>query len=112
MPERLIDANALMKKICGHECGCNPEDCDGMESETVVCNFHAYVSEQPTIEPEVRHGRWIPLENGKYRCSSCGHKTDLGFAPSEMIDPRDYPAYLDKYCGKCGARMDGGAENG
>lgn len=66
---------------------------------------------QKVVDAEpVRHGRWIPLENGGYRCSSCGHKTE--FAPSEMIDPRDYLAYLDKYCGKCGARMDGGAENG
>lgn len=34
MPEvRLIDANALMKKICWNECGCYPEDCGGMEWE-------------------------------------------------------------------------------
>lgn len=50
MGTRLIDANELMTRICEHECGSHPEDCDGMESKTVPCNFHAYVSEAPTVD--------------------------------------------------------------
>lgn len=61
MDVRLIDANALMKRICGHECGMHPEDCDGMESETVPCNFHAYVSDAPTIDAIPRE-KWNELK--------------------------------------------------
>lgn len=94
MPDvRLIDANALMKHICGYECGCNPEECDGMESETVTCNFHAYVIEAPTIEAEpVKRGKWIigRHEFGTgWHCSMC-----------------DFIVYFKhRYCNNCGARM-------
>lgn len=47
---RLIDANELMQRICTYECGMRPEDCDGMESKTVPCNYHAYISESPTVD--------------------------------------------------------------
>ena len=67
----------------------------------------------PTIEVEpVRHGRWIQQENPNgihFNCSECGHEFTV--TCSEMIDPRDYVCYLDDYCGGCGAKMDGGAEN-
>lgn len=103
MPE-LIDRHALLKKVYEHT----------QERERMTdgewCRKCIY--EAPTIEAEpVRHGRWIRNATSEgYHCSNCGHNTDLGFAPSEMIDPRDYPAYLDKYCGGCGAQMyaDGG----
>lgn len=79
----------------------------GEAAVDVINHVERFVAEMPTIEPEVRNGRWIRNATSEgYHCSNCGHKTDLGFAPSEMIDPRDYPAYLDNYCGGCGARMD------
>lgn len=66
-----------------------------------------------TVEAEpVRYGRWIQQEspNGRhFNCSECGHEVCVPC--SELIDPRDYVCYLDDYCGKCGALMDGGADN-
>ena len=63
----------------------------------------------PEIEAEpVRHGRWIQQERPygyHFSCSECGH--EVAVPCSELIDPRDYVCYLDDYCGKCGARMDG-----
>ena len=61
---------------------------------------------------EQRRGEWIQQEspNGRhYNCSRCGH--EFCVPCSEMIDPRDHKAYLDEYCGGCGAKM-GGADNG
>ena len=68
------------------------------------------VSKQPTIEPEVRHGRWILCkdqynvdnDNGNYAyyCSCCKHQ-DV-HAESAKVS----------FCWNCGARMDGGADNG
>jgi hypothetical protein len=61
---------------------------------------------QSTIEPEVRHGRWIvhTTWNGMFglihsECSEC--KFDRNGDLSSW-----------QYCPNCGARMDGGADNG
>lgn len=81
---RLIDANALKDRLP---------------------TFAGVIDEQPTIAPELRHGRWI--EDGeicgidKYKCSLCGGEV------GGLLDNT-------KYCCFCGARMDaeGGVENG
>ena len=44
----------------------------------------------------VVHGGWVQLNGHRY-CNVCGHK--------------DSPI-LTKYCPNCGAKMDGGADNG
>ena len=99
MPEvRLIDANALIDKL------------DIMISKSLLADTAVHyalirelVAEQPAIEAEpIRHGRWIvtdDCEKFTAKCSVCGRIED-----SRLI--ADYP-----YC-HCGARMDGGAENG
>ena len=52
------------------------------------------VKNAPTIEPEVRHGRWINDElHGKYNCTCCNKGTWRGFG---VFD----------FCPNCGARMD------
>ena len=56
---------------------------------------------QPTIEAEpVRHGRWIKIEPNvtqfRRKCSKCG---GIVHAVSD-------------FCPYCGAKMDGGADNG
>lgn len=65
------------------------------------------IDKQPTIEPEVRHGRWIELpkalnpEETPCKCSTCGHILSFyGYYPKS------------NFCPHCGARMDGKADNG
>lgn len=50
---------------------------------------------------EVRHGEWIPEPDRHYRwhCSECGYV--IGVARMDC-----------DFCPKCGAKMDGGADNG
>ena len=107
---RMIDADVLIRMICGNECGCTPEEC-GIEEkkyDPAACNFRSYIAEMPTIEAEpVRHGRWIEKERYKLHgdeycdclCSECDHRITkpAGFYPN--------------YCEDCGADMSGGAEN-
>ena len=95
---RLIDADALIRKICGNECG---SVCDE-ECENAACNFYDYIMDAPTIEPEVRHGHWenIPGMNNTVFCSEC-------FAAANKELAMKY-----KGCPFCLARMDGGGENG
>lgn len=57
------------------------------------------IDEQPTIEPERKHGRWNPnpefdkeAGHGYFVCSACG---------SEWYDVNGYV-----FCPNCGARME------
>jgi len=60
----------------------------------------------PTIEAEpVRHGRWI--DKGEYAvCTECGGRSGTQYDGVEPI------ALMARFCQNCGARMDGGADNG
>lgn len=49
----LIDRDALMKKICGNECG---SVCDE-ECENAFCNFYDYIMDAPAVN------RWIPCKS-------------------------------------------------
>lgn len=53
----------------------------------------------------VRHGRWVEDGGGKWHCSVCGHKMEIG---DDYFDPNYFPI---RFCENCGARMDGGADN-
>ena len=111
---RLIDADALQRKICGAKCGCEYEDC-GNEGD---CAFDHFIFHAPTIEAEpVRHGRWIfgkelpcswgQIPKNKYHlyCSEC---LEQAFNRSEDNDP-DFDVDT-RYCPFCGCCMDGGVD--
>lgn len=61
----------------------------------------------PTIDAvEVVHGKWLPVSvdpaDPYFRCSVCLYGTDTIFDIDEPFN----------YCPRCGAKMDGGADNG
>ena len=59
----------------------------------------------PTVDAvEVVHGRWIETEEGTI-CSECNEHP---FEDGEYAIAN----YKANYCPNCGARMDGGVENG
>lgn len=73
--------------------------------ETCILIRKPHINELPTVDAEpVRHGEWLPIKmemsfgtlNG-VKCSLCGkEKVREG----------------SNYCPNCGAKMDGGKENG
>ena len=81
----------------------------------VINHIENYVSEmptaeQPTIEAEpVRRGRWIAIDDKTARCSCCRwyQKARRAASISEGSFGKVY-----RFCTACGARMDGGADNG
>lgn len=89
---RLIDADRLKQ----HYAWWNNE-----EQRT----FDQIVDAQPTVETAV-HGEW-KWDNrcGLYTCSQCGALSPRENQDGEYID---CPAY----CHECGAKMDGGAQDG
>ena len=53
----------------------------------------------------VRHGRWI--DKGEYAvCTECGGRSGTQYDGVEPIP------LMTQYCPNCGAKMDGGADNG
>lgn len=65
---RLIDADALQRRICGAKCGCEYEDC-GNEGD---CGYDYFIFTAPTIDavPVVR------CRECKYRFKNNGHNKD------------------------------------
>lgn len=104
----LIERRAALTALC--------EDClrkyDGICPHPASrCVEFRTIKQLPAIEAEtVRHGRWILCkdqynvdnDNGNYAyyCSCCKHQ-----------DVHDESAKVS-FCWNCGARMDGGADNG
>lgn len=92
---RLIDAIALMKKICRNECN---SVCD-TECENVLCNFYDYIMDAPTIEAEpVIHAHWVV----DTWCSNCSR---FPVDASEPISNQKLTKLFSR-CPHCGAKMD------
>ena len=58
---RLIDADALQRRICGAKCGCEYEDC-GNEGD---CGYDHFIFSAPTVDA-------VPV----VRCRECKHHRD------------------------------------
>ena len=116
--QRLIDANALIEKFRAHrdlfvsawnEHKEMPPKDKARLDELGVCI--AETINAPTVDAvPVVHGEWLFGEldflGATVKCSNCGFGT-------ENADPilwLGYPGH--KFCGCCGARMDGGNEDG
>lgn len=52
------------------------------------------------VQP-VRHGRWIPQGDDMWLCSNCKENIIFSMHESDRTNKQ-------RYCCKCGARMDGG----
>lgn len=115
----LIDRQAALKKMC-ETCGYCERFEKAMRSThpdfvTDKCNNYKFLAEQPTIEAEpVRHGRWLSYTGTHYT----GKENDYGDPEyKEHIffvcsNCRRKTVVQENFCPKCGARMDGGADNG
>lgn len=106
---RLIDADALKESLKELKAeGNNRRYIQGLQ-DAIDDFFPQIIDDEPTIDAEpVKHARWIELVelhsdwNGnvekitRYYCSACNNK--------ETIE--------SDYCRRCGAKMDGGADDG
>ena len=91
---RLIDADALTQTYC---CGCVIKEFCSEES-CKYYNFIRRIETAPTIEAEPKRGRWIDAREqcDSFVCSECEYQSMA----------------KHNFCPHCGAKMDGGAENG
>lgn len=76
----------------------------GGMGQIIADTMMRYVKRKPAADVEpVRHGRWEWDLLDIYRCSVCGEK-------SKVKEVMNEPVW--DYCPNCGAKMDGGAEDG
>lgn len=71
------------------------------------------LGDAPEIDAKpVRHRRWIDIgNNAGMRCSECRYKIRYKNGIKTIASSKIPGGYYD-YCPHCGARMDGGAEDG
>lgn len=111
---RLIDADAAANKIM-REAEIHADEIGDGTVAIMIVFARAMRDENnfPTIEAEpVRHGQWKWADGyvgTTAECSVCG-LSPMGFYSLPMDQIGRLPEY--KYCPRCGARMDGGAEDG
>lgn len=121
MPVRLIDANALLNNLKESAKDAREWRDETQDEEIKIRAEQAFgtfiecalrVKNAPTIEAEpVRHGRWVYVETiggmKHYHCTNCKEHNP----GNECIADENQILWFE-YCPKCGARMDGGADNG
>lgn len=55
---RMVDANALLRKICGDSCGCEPDECGYLdEYRKERCKAGQHVANAPTV------GGWVSVND-------------------------------------------------
>ena len=105
----LISREGLIKEVCGKcdgacDCCCE-ENCIRCKRPNMRCDFRKDLDDAPTVDAvPVVHGRWIKhieigAMNNHCECSVCNWETPL------MSTKRNY-------CPNCGAKMDGGENDG
>ena len=109
---RLIDANALFNDLKESAKSAREWREETQDEEIKIRAEQAHgtfiecalrVRNAPTIEAEpVRYGRWIVRGQDIY-CSECNDES--------LYNPFGASKFSD-FCPNCGARMDGGADNG
>lgn len=95
-----IERETCLEKVCE---ACNMQFGDDAPCEPSECFMREKLMAIPTAEVEpVVHGRWIWNENAcTWDCSNCNGSVGAGSRISKYA-----------HCPFCGARMDGGADNG
>lgn len=97
-----IDPNDLMQYINENHCY------SGLPMAAHICTMEL-LTYAPRIDTvEVVHGKWMKDGESIY-CSACGFETS-SLLPYVCDGEKWVPCYANKYCGNCGAKMDGGAK--
>ena len=125
---RLIDADALLDDLKESAKAAMEWREEAQDEEIKIRAEQAYVTfiecalkvkEAPTIEPEVRHGRWVETEPDEddrkigiefsIKCSRChDENSHLDFNENHEITGKTF--WKSRFCPNCGAYMREGGE--
>ena len=98
MADRYVNYDKLLEER--HRLGL-----DEMSKIHKVNAFNQFIDRMSTADvAEVKHGYWESREDS-YFCSECGSENCYAFCEAAK-------RFTDLYCPNCGAKMDGGKNNG
>ena len=90
----LIDRETTLQALC-YDC-VNRHHCNAKTGRK--CSERLLLENVPSIDAQpVRHGRWVELVDGRLYCTQCQQRRGLSWG---------------RYCSYCGAKMDGGVNDG
>ena len=95
-----IDPNDLIQYINENHCY------SGLPMAAHICTMELLTYAPRVDAVEVVHGKWVKDGESIY-CSACGFETS-SLLPYVCDGEKWVPCYANKYCGNCGAKMDGG----
>lgn len=76
----------------------------GMITSSVLNKAERAISEMPTADVQpVKHGRWISQGDDMWLCSNCKENIIYSMHKSDRTEKQ-------RYCCRCGARMEGDSE--
>ena len=104
--QRFIDANNLIEEIREERCY-NCRNFKDMKCDYCGTADYIYmIEDMPAADvAPVVHRRWI--DKGEYAvCTECGGRSGTQYDGVEPIP------LMTQFCPNCGAKMDGGADNG
>lgn len=93
---KIETARSIICDLC--ECSYPGEYCPE-KFDLEKCDLMEHLKEDAADVAPVRHGRWIASHDEFCACSICKYPVYVGWNQTN-------------YCPNCGARMDGGSENG
>lgn len=107
---RYIDANKLMSDLCLRSCYNREHRCDNDSAANEDLAIVEMIKTMPTVDAEpVRHGQWIVVAIDRLsgtaiiECPEC--------AAVFVRSLSEYGLNCN-YCSNCGAKMEGGTEDG
>jgi hypothetical protein len=117
---RLIDANALLAEITAMKVIDPYKKMRGLGERWVRSEGYdiliQLVKHFPTVDAvEVVHGRWETANDGTHFCSNCGYDAPYTWDEIDrnfINSADDVPDRPSNYCPNCGAKMDGGKDDG
>ena len=110
--KRLISADVAKEMIVNHANEFS-DMLNRREKALLIGGGTSCIDKCPTVDAvEVVHGRWLyDSGSGKYFCSACDENA-LSFRKDTLYGGDLYEVCLTDYCPNCGAKMDGGNEDG
>lgn len=112
--KRLTDANALIEKMENTSSDVCADYGDGFCQHGYSAQlFRLMVSESPAVDAvEVVHGRWVKHQKPVYICGDLYYRYECSNCGKDRFVICSEDRIYAKYCEECGAKMDGGNEDG
>ena len=103
---RYIDADAVVRKMCGNRCGCERYECGG----DVPCETVDMIESAPTISPDEARGigKWedVSVHDNIQNIMIAAMRCNVCKRYHNEVYHYGNPTEMARYCPVCGAKME------